>query len=43
MKKIFLQILNSIRNFFNKMSDQEAKRIVEFYNDIFGTRSNGRR
>ena len=35
MKKIILQILNSIAGFFNKMSDQEAKRIIDLYNHIF--------
>jgi hypothetical protein len=35
MKRIILQILNSITSFFNKMSDQEAKRIIDLYNHIF--------
>jgi len=35
MKRIILHILNSIAGFFNKMSDQEAKRIIDFYKHIF--------
>jgi hypothetical protein len=34
MKRITLQILNYIARFFNKMSDQEAKRVIDFYNNI---------
>jgi len=35
MKRIILRILNSIIAFFNKMSGQEAKRIIDLYNHIF--------
>jgi hypothetical protein len=36
MKRIFLQILNSITGFFNKIIDQEAKRVIDFDNRILG-------
>jgi hypothetical protein len=35
MKRIILKILKSLKDFFNKMSDQEAKRIIDLYNHIF--------
>jgi len=41
MKRIFLQIVNSISSFFNKMSDQEAKRVIDFYNRIFESEFGG--
>jgi|GEM_PF-1655781 len=34
MKRITLRILNSIARFFNRMSNQEAKRIIDLYNHI---------
>jgi len=37
MKRIILQILDSIANFFNKIIDKEAERVVEFYNYIFAS------
>jgi hypothetical protein len=37
MKKILLQIINSIASLFNKMSDQEAKRVIDLYNHIFAS------
>ena len=37
MKRIFLQIVNSIASFFNKIIDEEAKRVIEFYNHIFAS------
>ena len=43
MKRIFFQILKSIARFFNKMSDQEAKRVIDFYNHIFACEFEERR
>ncbi|TRZ49707.1 hypothetical protein D4Q80_01575 [bacterium] len=35
MKKLFKKIFSSIKNFFNRMSDQEAERIIKYYSQIF--------
>ena len=35
MKRISLQICNSISSFFNKIIDKETKRVADFYNQIF--------
>jgi hypothetical protein len=43
MKRIILKILNSIKDFFNKMSDQEAKRVIDFYNHLFASEFDERR
>jgi hypothetical protein len=40
MKRIILKILNSVAGFFNKMSDQEAKRIIEMHQQIFKVKPN---
>jgi hypothetical protein len=34
MKKIFRKIINLIKNFFNRMADQEAERLIELYRQI---------
>jgi hypothetical protein len=39
MKRIISSILNSIRNFFKKMSDNEAKRFIELYKHVFDSNS----
>ncbi|MDD5004900.1 MAG: putative porin [Candidatus Omnitrophica bacterium] len=39
MKKVFKKIINSIKNFFNRMADQEAERIIDYYSQIFETKS----
>lgn len=38
MKKAFKKIINSIKNFFNRMSDQEAERVIKYYSQIFETK-----
>ena len=38
MKKIFKKIINSIQNFFNKMADQEAERVINYYSQIFNVK-----
>jgi hypothetical protein len=40
MRKLLKIILNSIAGFFNKMADQEAERVIDFYNNIFETKPN---
>jgi hypothetical protein len=35
MKRIILRILNLIRNLFNKITDKEAERVIEFYRHVF--------
>ena len=34
MKKILKQIISSIINFFNRMTDQEAERAIELYGQV---------
>jgi len=34
MKKIFKKIISAIKNFFNRMADQEAERVIELYRQI---------
>ena len=34
MKKVFKKIVGAIKNFLNRMTDQEAKRIIFLYNHI---------
>jgi hypothetical protein len=40
MKRIILQILNSITNFFNKIIDKEAERVFEFNSQVLGRQPN---
>ena len=40
MRKLLKAILNSITGFFNRMADQEAERVINFYNQIFETKPN---
>jgi len=40
MKKIILQILDSITNFFNKIIEKEAERVDKFNRQIFEDQSN---
>lgn len=35
MKRILPQILKSIANFFNRISDQEAEKVIKLYNCLF--------
>jgi len=35
MKRIILEILDSITNFFNKIIDKESERVDKFYEYIF--------
>lgn len=35
--KVFKKIINSIKNFFNRMADQEAERVIKYYSQIFET------
>lgn len=35
MKRVFRKIINSIINFFNRMADQEAERVIGYYSQIF--------
>ncbi|MFA5276338.1 MAG: hypothetical protein WC417_05550, partial [Candidatus Omnitrophota bacterium] len=37
MKKVFRKIFNSIKNFFNRISDQEAERVIKYYSQVFET------
>jgi len=39
MKRIISRILNSIKNFFKKMSDNEAKRVIELYKNVSDSNS----
>jgi hypothetical protein len=39
MRKILRQIICSIGNFFNRMADQEAKRVIELYGQLFEVKS----
>jgi hypothetical protein len=34
MKKLLKRIIRSITNFFNRMADQEAERVIELYSKI---------
>jgi hypothetical protein len=43
MKRIILQILNSITDFFNKIIDKEAERVNEFHKHIFASNLKERR
>jgi len=38
VRKLLKAILNSITGFFNRMADQEAERVINFYNQIFETK-----
>jgi len=40
MKKIFKKITGAIARLFNKIIDEEAKRVDEFHCRIFGDKSN---
>jgi hypothetical protein len=35
MKKTIICILSSIKNFFNRIIDKEAERVIELYRYIF--------
>ena len=35
MKKNLKAIIGAITDFFNRMADQEAERVVEYYSQIF--------
>ena len=35
MKRVFKTIINLIDNFFNRMANQEAERVIGFYSQIF--------
>lgn len=37
MRKLFKKIIRSIKNFFNRMTDQEAERVIKYYSQIFET------
>lgn len=37
MKKLFKKVGSLIKNFFNRMSDQEAERVIKYYSQIFET------
>jgi hypothetical protein len=41
MKKVFKKIISVIKNFFNKMADQEAERVIDLYSQIFEAREKG--
>lgn len=43
MKRIILRVLNSVKNFLNRMTNNEAERIIELYKRILGPGSKGRR
>ena len=38
MKKLFKKIINSIKNFFNRIADQEAERVIKYYSQVFETK-----
>ena len=40
VRKLLKAILNSIAGFFNRMADQEAERVINFYSQIFETKPN---
>ena len=40
MKNIFKKLLDPIANFFNRMADQEAERVIEMYRQIFEAKPN---
>lgn len=40
MKKLLKNIIGSIANFFNRMTDQEAERVIELYRQVFEPRLN---
>jgi len=43
MKRILLKIVNSIASFFDKISNQEARRVIDLYNRIFASEFDERR
>lgn len=40
MKKLLKKIIWPIANFFNRIADQEAERVIEFYSQIFEIKPN---
>ena len=43
MKKIIKTLLSVIAGFFNRMADQEAERVIRYYNQIFVSNQEGGR
>ncbi|MFA5089437.1 MAG: hypothetical protein WC510_00220 [Candidatus Omnitrophota bacterium] len=41
MKKIFKKIISAIKNFFNRMADQKAERVIDLYSQIFEAKAKG--
>ena len=40
MERLLKKVIKGIADFFNRMADQEAERVINFYNQIFEMKPN---